>query len=177
MINILMIIAGVVGGYFLLVFVGLRLVAPFMGFRQYEPPKQISDDIKQAIINLENKSTDQISFLQNLYNFILEKNHSQWAHTRGRAAVMLPRLFVKDLNEIWQTKKFVYCNAINFVAYAMLANSKFFKASDVKVQHVFLNFVAHQYLKVKVGEKWVDFDPAGSGIRGGSLGTHVKFIG
>lgn len=177
MIQVILIVTLVLGGYFLFAFVGLRLVAPFMGFSQAEPPREISAEIKQTVVNLENKSSDQISFLENVYNFILEKNKNQWRHTRGRAAVMLPRLFVKDLNDIWQTKEFVYCNAINFLAFSMLVSSKYFKFTDVKVKYVFLNFVLHQYLQVKVGEEWVDFDPSGSGIRGGLLGTHARFFG
>ncbi|MBL8029824.1 MAG: hypothetical protein JNN11_01100 [Candidatus Doudnabacteria bacterium] len=165
------------GAYLFFAFVLLRLVAPFMGFRLNWPVVQVPIEIKQAVKSLEDGSDGQASFLRNLYLFVLEKNKTQWSHSRGRAAIMLPRLFVKDLNEIWKTKKFVYCNAINYVAYVMLVQSKYFKPDDIKVRHVFLNFVPHQYLQVKLEGKWLDFDPAGSGIRGGSLGTHASFFG
>jgi hypothetical protein len=89
----------------------------------------------------------------------------------------LPKLFKKDLAEIWNTKGFVYCTSINFIVYVLLANSKYFNVQDIKVRHVFLNFVPHQYLQVKVGGKWVDVDPAGAGIRNQPLGTHASFFG
>ena len=63
------------------------------------------------------------------------------------------------------------------MAFVMLANSKFFKEDDIRFKYIFLNFVPHQYLQVKVGEKWIDFDPAGAGIRGKPLGTHQSFLG
>ena len=166
-----------ISGYLLVVFLGLRLVAPFLGFRQYRLPSEIPVEIRQAIVELENQAKDQESFLQAVYNFILEKNSVQWRHTRLSAAMRLPRLFVSDLSEIWKTRDFIYCTGINFVVYVMLANSKFFTGRDIRLKHTFANLVLHQYLKVKVGQKWVDVDPAGTGIRGKPLGTHLAGFG
>jgi hypothetical protein len=170
-------ISAVLAAYFFLVFVVLRLVVPFMGFKQYLPPTDLPPEIKSAIIDLENKSHDPMSYLQAVYDLVLDKTIHQWKHTRFKAGTRLYRLFVKDLAEIWQTHDFVYCQAINFVVYVLLANSKYFKTSDVKVKHVFANFVCHQYLQVKIGGNWVDVDPAGSGIRGKPLGTHLSWFG
>lgn len=163
--------------YFFLAFVLIRLVAPFYGFKQYTPPTDLPPKVREAIAQLENKSNDQMSYLQAVYGFVMDKTLSQWNHTRFQAATKLAKVFKSDLEEIWESEGFVYCTAINFVGYTLIANSKFFKVDDVKVKHVFLNFVAHQYLRVKVRDKWVDFDPAGSGIRGGSLGTHASIFG
>src|SRR5581483_3051925 len=104
-------------------------------------------EVKNTIGNLQNASLDQLSYLRAVYDFILDKTLHQWEHTRGKAALRWHRLFVKNLDEIWQAKDFVYCYAINFAAYALLANSKFFKPEDVEVRHVFFNFVPHQYLR------------------------------
>src|SRR6185436_12541602 len=119
--------------YFIVVFFILRLVVPFMGFMQYSPPTNLPRAIKQAISELESKSRDQQSYLQNVYALIMFKNAHQWKHTRLQAAIQLNKLFKKDLKDIWYTEGFVYCQAINFVIYTMLANSKFFKADDVRV--------------------------------------------
>jgi hypothetical protein len=185
--NILTYILIVVLAYFFLVFVLFRVIAPFYGFGQYEPPTDLPPKVRQAIADLESKSSDQISYLQAVYNFVTDKTINQWKHTRFKAGTHLAKAFINDLEEIWESEGFVYCTAINFVAYTLIANSKFFsrgegsgsagKADNVKVRHVFLNFVTHQYLQVKVGDKWVDFDPAGSGIRGRNLGTHASIFG
>ncbi|MBI5530465.1 MAG: hypothetical protein HY918_03110 [Candidatus Doudnabacteria bacterium] len=138
-----------------------------------EPPQ----DIKNTIAALEAACINQQAYLEAVYNLVLDKTLHQWHHTRFQAAFRISRLFVKDLLEIWQTKDFLYCTAINYSAFILLAQSKFFTANDIKVKHIFLNFVPHQYLQVKVGEKWVDFDPAGSGVRGLPLGTHAEWFG
>lgn len=148
-----------------------------MQFGKYAPKVEITKEIANQIIELENLSHDQFSYLQVVYNFILEKNKHQWGHTRGQAAIRFPRLFVKGLEEIWNTKDFVYCTAINFVIFVLLVKSKFFKPEDIRARYVFVNMVIHQYLQVKVDGIWVDFDPAGTGIRGKPLGTHLSFFG
>jgi hypothetical protein len=175
--NLLIYILIVAVIYFFLVFVLLRLVAPFYGFRQYAPPTDLPPKVREAILGLENKSHDQMSYLQAVYDFVTDKTINQWKHTRFKSATNFSRGFINDLEEIWESEGFVYCTAINFVAYTLIANSKFFKVEDVKVRHVFLNFITHQYLQVRVGGKWMDFDPAGSGIRGGGLGTHASIFG
>jgi len=175
--NIFWIILIIIAAYFFVVFVLLRLVAPFMGFKQYRPPKDLPKDVRQTIVELENKSADQESYLRAVYDLVLDKTLHQWKHTRFKAAVRIPRVWVKDLAEIWETKDFVYCTAINFVIYTMLADSKFFTADDVKVRYVFVNFIIHQYLQVKVGDEWLDVDPAGAGIRGRPLGAHLSWFG
>jgi hypothetical protein len=171
------IILVIIAVYFFLVFVVLRLVAPFMGFRQYLPPTNLPPEIVQAIAELEKNFFDQYTYLQAVYDFVMQKNSKQWGHTRGKAVIMLPKLFIKDLSEIWHRQGFVYCTAVNFIVYTLLANSKFFKAQDVRIKHVFVNFVLHQYLQVKVEENWIDVDPAGTGIRGKPLGTHLAGFG
>jgi len=175
--HILIWISGIILGYFFLVFVVLRLVVPFMGFRQNMPVVALPLEMKTKILELENQFQNQLSFLQAVYNVVQDKALNQWQHTRFKAAFYLPKLFVNNLEKIWQTEGFIYCNAINFVGFSMFANSKFFTAKDIKIKYVFLNFVVHQYLQVKVGENWIDFDPAGSGIRNKPLGTHAALFG
>ncbi len=163
--------------YFFMAFVGIRLIVPFFEFKEPMPVVRPPREIQDKITELENTCLNRQAYLQAVFNFVLDKTLHQWHHTRFQAAVRLPRLFVKDLSEIWQTKDFVYCTAINYVGFTMLVNSKFFTPSDIKVRHMFLNFVLHQYLQVKVGEEWVDFDPAGSGVRQKPLGTHAGYFG
>jgi hypothetical protein len=144
-----------------------------MGFRQYAPPTNLPDEIRNVIADLESKSQNQLEFVEAVYNFVL----TRWQHSRGKAAIMIPRLFKKDLVEIWNTKGFIYCHTMNFIVNTLLANSKYFKASDVKVRHIFLNFVPHQYLQVNIGGKWTYVDPAGAGIRGLPVGNRMSLIG
>lgn len=167
----------ILGGYFLIVFVVLRFVAPFMGFKGYKIPQDVPVEIMNAIFDLENKTTNQQTYLEGVYKLVLYKTNYQWKHTRFQAALRLNKLFVKDLQNIWSTPDFLYCTAINYLGFTMLVKSKYFKIEDIRVKHVFLNFVIHQYLQIKIGENWVDFDPSGAGIRGYNLGSHASFFG
>ena len=133
-------------GYFFLMFFVSRLVVPFMGFGKYLPPINLPTEISDVIRKLENSSADQKTYLETVYNLILDKTLHQWHHTRFQAAFKFPRAFVKNLEEIWQTQNFIYCTAINYLIVVMLVNSKFFQANDVRIRHVFVNFFIHQYL-------------------------------
>jgi len=148
-----------------------------MGFGGFKPPKELPEELREAVAYLESKSADQQSYLQAVYGLVMKKTFEQWRHSRFKAATRLHRLAIKDLKEIWLTRDFIYCGPINFVVFVLLVKSKYFTEKDIKVKHVFLNFVPHQYLQVKVGGKWVDVDPAGSGIRRRPLGTHASFFG
>lgn len=163
--------------YFFVVFVGLRLIVPYFGFKRYKNPKIIPEEIKAAVLDLEQASHDQVSYLEAAYNLVLEKTLHQYKHTRFQAAFKIPRAFVKDLSELWMTREFIYCTGINYILFALLVSSKYFKAQDIRTRHVFLNFITHQYLQVQMNGKWMDADPAGSGIRGKPLGTHASFFG
>ena len=163
--------------YFLVVFVGFKFLAPYFIQRDFVLPKPLPEFIQAAVFDLESAAKDQRAYLEAAYSLVMDKNERQWKHTRFQAAFNLPRLFVKDLEELWSTKDFIYCTGINYILFVLLASSKFFKPGDVRVKNVFLNFVLHQYLEVRVGEAWVDVDPAGAGIRGRPLGKHAEWFG
>jgi len=163
--------------YVLIVFMGFRLLVPFMGFKKPGLPVVIPKEIKNIITELEISSSSPDQYLRAVYNLVLNKTLHQWKHNRFQAVLRLPRLFVRDLHDIWRTEDFIYCTGINYVMFIMLSNSSFFKPEDIEFRHVFVNFVVHQYLKVKVGDNWVAVDPAGTGIRGKPLGSHLVFFG
>ncbi len=174
---ILWVVLIVAAVYIFLVYIASRLVVPFMEFGGFKPATKVPEEIKAAIIDLELRSTNQRSYLETVFELVMEKNYRQWNHTRFNAIAHLHRAFVKNLSEIWETKDFIYCTAINYLVAALLVNSKYFKPEDIQVRHVFVNMFIHQYLKVRVGGNWVDVDPAGTGIRGKPLGTHLVWFG
>ncbi|MCL5008881.1 MAG: hypothetical protein M1400_00890 [Patescibacteria group bacterium] len=175
--NYFLLLIAIIAGYFFIVFVLLRLVAPFMGFGGFKAPAAVPDEMQKAIKDLESKAASQQAYLQAVYDLVLEKTLHQWQHTRFKAGTRIYRMTVRDLKEIWSTQKFIYCGPINFAVFTLLVKSRYFTEQDIRVRHVFLNFVPHQYLQVRIGEKWVDVDPAGAGIRNQPLGTHASFFG
>ena len=144
-----------------------------MGFGGYRAPGLMPEGMQAKLKELEAGSNGPEEFLQAVYAFCQKK----WQHNRFSVVVYLPKIFRRDINRIWQDNGFVHCNTMNFMANTLISNSKFFQPEDVRVRHVFLNFVPHQYLQVKLGEKWLDFDPAGAGIRNRPLGVHASLFG
>jgi len=57
-----------------------------------------------------------------------------------------------------------------------LVKSGWFEDKDIQVKVTILNFFTHQYLKVKVGEKWIDVDSHES-YKGVPLGKHSQWFG
>ncbi len=143
-----------------------------MGFKQYLPPTDLPPEIRQTIAELENKTTDQKTFLQLAYNLLASK----YDHGRYNVVRFLPRLFRTDLEQIWNSTGYAHCTTRNYVLFTLLANSKYFKPEDVRVRHQFFNFVPHQYLQVKVDGIWTDADPGGSYKGGVVLGKHASWF-
>jgi len=171
--TIVLVILIIIAAYFFLVFVVLRLVAPFMGFGGYQPPVDLPAEATQTIADLENRSTDKKTYLKAVYDFV----QSRWQATRGQALTKLSKLFRENFVSLWRQPGYAHCTTQNFILHTLLVNSKFFKADDVKVKHVFLNFVPHQYLRVRVGEQWIDVDPAAGSALGIPFGRHGSFFG
>ena len=68
------------------------------------------------------------------------------------------------------------CPQTNYLLRIFLVKSGWFKDEDIKRKHIFVNFVPHQYLKVKIGDRWIDVD-VGEKQRGLPLGRHLKYFG
>lgn len=155
--------------YLIGMFIVLRLIVPFMGFRRYKVPTELPYEYLSTIKDLESRSNTQEEYLNNAYNFVL----SRWNSEKFKTVTLLPKIFRTDLKRIWNEPGYLHCNTMNFILQTILVNSKFFKPDDVKVRHTILNFVQHQYLSVRVANKWIDVDPAGSSIRNLPLGKRA----
>ena len=163
----------IIAVYFLIVFVGLRLVVPFMGFTKPKLPEIIPEEIKNKILELESASTNQMEYLQGAYAFIAFR----WQAGRMNTVFYAPLAFRKNLLSIWNRSGYAHCNTQNYLLYVLLAGSKFFKPEDITFHCIFFNFFIHQYITVKVADAWVAADPAGATIRNAPLGTHIKYFG
>lgn len=144
----------IIAGYFFIVFFLSRFFVPFMGFRKYLPPAAIPDDVQQTIRELEEKSKNVRSYLENAYQFV----RSNWQAERLKTVTHFPLIFRTDLGAVWRQRGYAHCNTINFILYTLLAKSRYFAVEDIKVRHSFFNMVLHQYLQVKVSGQWIDVD-------------------
>lgn len=166
-------ILGILAAYFFLVFVVLRLIVPFMGFGRMKVPKELPREITDKIKELEAASASQREYLEKAYSVVV----ARWNAGRFRTITYAPLAFRRNLSKIWNGHEYGHCNTQNYMLFVLLTGSKYFNAEDTEARCVIFNFFIHQYLRVKVGDRWIDADPAGSAIRGLPLGTHIEFFG
>ena len=163
----------IIAAYFFLVFVVLRLIAPFMGFGGLTMPAELPKEIRDKITELESTSANQDSYLQAAYDFVAVR----WHAGRITTVFFAPLAFRKNISVVWQSPGYAHCNTQNYLLFLLLAGSKFFKPRDIQLRTVFFNFFIHQYLQVKIGNRQIDADPAGTTIRGKPLGRHISWLG
>ena len=144
-----------------------------MGFGGLEAPKDIPTEIKNKIVELENKSGSELEYLQVAYDFVT----SRWHAGRLETIFYVPLAFRTNLSEILGQPGYGHCNTQNYFLYVLLVKSKYFKPEDIKLKTVFFNFFIHQYLQVRISGKFMDADPAGASIRGKQLGQRISFFG
>ena len=75
-----------------------------------------------------------------------------------------------------KTPGFLPCTGQNYLLRTMLVKSGRFQESDIQIKVVPLNLSVHQYLKVKVGDSFVDADPW-SCFLGVPLGKKSSIVG
>jgi hypothetical protein len=161
--------------YFFFVFVVIRMVFPFMGFKgvRLYLPLDIPTPIKQEIEQLESKSHSQEDYLKLAYGVITKK----WHAARFVSIFRFRSAFRTDLIDIWNSPGYAHCTTQNYMLFVLLAGSRFFAPEDIKIKTVFFNFFIHQYLSVCVSERWVAADPGGAGLRGLPLGAYIRLFG
>ena len=158
--------------YLAIVILTALFVVPFMGFHKHYPPEKIPDEMREVIKKLELESPDQMAYLKASFNFM----RSRWHSERLRTIIRFPLIFRTDIGKIWKSPGYAHCTTINFILFSLLVKSKFFKEDDVKFKETFFNMVLHQYLQVRVGDKWIDSDASVTYLRL-PLGKRAYFFG
>lgn len=171
--NILLIVAIVAVVYFFIVFVVLRFITPFMGFRKPLLPEDVPEEIKKKVLDLKTVSFNKREYLEAAYDFVTTYWHAGRMDTVKYAVLA----FRSNLKKIWNSPGYAHCNTQNYMLFILLVESKFFKPEDVTFHCVFFNFFIHQYLKVKIGNEWIVVDPGGASIRGMPLGKRIAWFG
>ncbi len=109
--------------------------------------------MQKTIDYLKKRSKNKQEFLKKSFVFITKKFHG------GRKyAVLKVHESWKPLSSIWDKGGFANCMWMNYMLRVFLITSGFFTEEDIKIKHTFINFNIHQYLKVKVGKRWIYID-------------------
>ena len=167
--NYSIIIFAIIFLYLFFVWVVLRLIVPHLGFRREPIPGRLPELLAQKIASLDAAAADNLGFLRMSYKFVTSR------YTGGRMkTIFMPWRAFGDVYT--KTPGFLACNGQNFLLRTVLVKSGRFSEDDIRIRTVPLNLFIHQYLQVKVENKWIYVDPW-SHFRGIPLGKKSAFIG
>lgn len=157
--------------YFLIVFFLSRMIVPHLGFVDDKIPEMIPDGIVKKIDELKKIAGSPEAFLKLTYEFIGSKYKSERLNT----FLKINYLF-KSADQIWNTEGYVPCTQSNYLLKIFLIKSELFNGNQIRRKHNMVNFCLHQYLQVKVIDRWFDVD-VGEKQRGMPIGKHLKWFG
>jgi len=157
--------------YIFVVFILSRLVIPHLGFKEDNIPEQIPESMLEKINEIKNQSSSREQFLNLAYNYL----GSRFCSERLNTFLKFNYLY-KSLDQIWLMEGYIPCTINNYLFKIFLIRSGYFKNEDIRLRYVFLNFILHQYLQVKINDKWLDID-VGEKQRGMPIGKHLKYFG
>jgi len=124
-------------------------------FDRYKIPSKVPSDLQRVIDRVKSKSKMEI--LKGAYDAVTTKFTSSNWKTYAR----LPKVFQKDVNKLW-SREVLHCTHQNFLIRLILIKTGKFKESDIKLKRGLTYLLSpHQWLSVKVGNKWVDVDAYG----------------
>lgn len=159
----------IIFGYLLIVWVGLRVFVPHLGFRKSPLPAELPVEFAVTIKRMNAEAADDFDFLKRSYEFVTSRY-------RGSRVRTLLNFWVAFEDPINHAPGFLPCTGQNHILRTMLIKSGRFSEEDIQLHVVPFNIFLHQYLRVRVGGKWVDADPW-SAFRGLSLGQKSAFVG
>jgi hypothetical protein len=138
--------------YAFFVYVVLRLFVPNLGFRKKPLPDKIPDDLLAVIHQIESESKSNLDFLQKAFEFITKT----YTGARMKSVTNFWIAFEEPINH---KSGFMPCTSQNYLLRLILIKSGRFTEADTKIKVVPFNFFIHQYLKVRIDNKWIDVDP------------------
>ena len=161
---VLKILISIFVAYLLLFFVLSRLLVPYLNSK-ISIPKRIPTDMQKIIKNLKKQSKNKKDFLEKTYKYLSKKYYGK----NGEMFKDLTCLF-QNTDNAWKTNGFMPCNIQNQILIIFLIKSGFFKKDDIKKNHIFYEGSIHQYLKIKLNNKWIPVDIWKAGYYGVKMG-------
>ena len=151
------------------------LTFPRMPIINFNLPIELPKELKEEIKKLD-KIKDNKAFIIEALNYM--KNNFQ--SNSILLFIKLHRHYYKQISKILEKKGFFPCHIQVFILLLILIKSKRFEQGDIQVHYAVYNGIIHEYLKVRLNNKWVDVDPWGylKGVPFGyySMGPVIDFF-
>jgi len=157
-------------GYLFMIFFLTRILVPHMGYRKDILPDKISEDLNSTIVELRKGCKGKEDYLHKAFNFVT----SRYKGGRLLNVLHVPYLF-KDIDWVCSRKGFMPCNHQNHLLRILLVKGGFFEENEIRIKHTFLNFDIHQYIQVRIKDRWISVDPWSAFI-GKKIGEHASLF-
>ncbi len=138
--------------YIFFIAIGTRFFVPHLGFEKSVLPKNIPDNLQEKINELNRISKDNYDYLKNAYEFLISKYHGDRVKT-------LTRFWYLFGDPFRFQSGFIPCTVFNYFLRIMLVRSGRFQEKSIRLVVVPFNLIIHQYLKIKINDKWINVDP------------------
>ncbi len=138
--------------YIVFIYLFSRLVIPFLGFKKTKIPLEISSEFEEVINKINKKSKTDYDFLKNSYDFVVSKYSGQRLET-----IIKFKYIFKNPFEF--KSRFMPCTLQNHLLRTILIKSGRFSDDNIKLVIVPFNLIIHQYLKVRIDDRWINVDP------------------
>ena len=155
--------------YILLVWIITRIIVPHLGFMKSAIPEKVPTEFEIIIQDINTQAKDNLDFLKKSYEYVTNQYH-------GSRTLTVLHFWYAFQNPILHKPGFLPCTGQNFLLRVMLVKSGRFNYKEIEVKTIPLNLFIHQYLKVKVGNDWIDVDPWSYFLRK-NLGQKSAFVG
>lgn len=146
-----MILIYLISAYFILVFVGIRLIVPYYGFGQSKVTEKIPKELLSEIKKISLISKNNLEFLKNSYDFLTRNYYGSKVELFTKWRYAFDGIFTHKTG-------FIPCNVFNELLRVFLIKSGRFEDNDIRKRVTLLNFFIHQYLQVNIDGKWIDVD-------------------
>lgn len=133
-------------------------------------PDKIPAEMQKVIDKFNNESSDNLDFLKKAYDFVDARYTSPTKEYLRQPG----KLFVKDIDTIWNTPGYSPCDKQNYLVKVMLVKSGRFNESDVKLMLASCGMTPHYYLRVKLNSNYLDIDMWGA-EHNYPFGSHASF--
>ncbi len=155
--------------YFLVVWIGTRLVVPHLGFGREPLPSSIPAELDQRIKQFNSESSNNSDFLKKSYEFVTQTY-------KGSRVKTITNFWKAFQNPLDLKPGFMPCNGQNYLLRLMLVKSGRVTEKKIQIRTVPLNLFIHQYLRIDVDGQWIEVDPW-SAFLGVPLGKKLAFFG
>lgn len=109
----------------------------------------------EEVIGFLQESSDKEDCLRRAYGVMTVK----YQGNRIKTLTKLLEIFRGDVGYFWNKNGFLHCTNINFLMRVVLVRSGFFSDDEIELKWTQIRFLSpHQYLKVKVSDKYVNVD-------------------